>query len=111
MKMKNEKKSLNKNKNHQFAKCFKNLKTKSPMIIYELHNIYNTSNYFLKVHMFHMFDEIKLIIGMVICNFIFFFLGVLELACSMSSTLAMKIVIVTHLSCLVIVLNFFTMNW
>jgi hypothetical protein len=29
----------------------------------------------------------------------------------MSSTLAMKIVIVTHLSCLVIVLNFFTMNW
>lgn len=73
MKMKNEKKILNENKNHQFAKCCLNFKNKSPKIIYELHNIYNTSNYFLKVHMFHMFDEIKLMIGMVIYNFMFFF--------------------------------------
>jgi hypothetical protein len=55
--------------------------------------------------MFHMFDEIKLMIGMVIYNFMFFFLGVLELACSMSWTLAMKVVIVTHLSSLVIALK------
>jgi len=57
-----------------------------------------------------MFDEVKLIIGIIIDNFMFFFLGVLELACLMSWTLAMKVVIVTHLSCLVIVLVAYTMN-